>query len=107
MGKRRPTTPLPSGLPDTLHGAVVDAEVDLHGMRADEALRRVDGFLSTWDRQPAAATVRFITGKGNRSAGRPVLLNAVGDRLREELGGRIADMVLDAGGGGWLVRLKR
>lgn len=106
MGKRRTARPLRSELPQTLHGAVVDAEVDLHGMQVTEALRRLEGFFDSCDRQAHVSVVRVITGKGNRSAGRPVLLNAVGDRLRDELGGRITDLVLDAGGGAWLARLR-
>jgi len=107
MGKRRTAKPLRSRLAETLHGAVADAEVDLHGMRRADALRRVDGFRDTWQRQPSATVLRLITGKGTHSEGDAVLLGAVGDRLREELGDRIADVTLDSGGGGWLVRLKR
>ena len=105
MGKRRPATPLPSILPDTLYGASVDAQLDLHGIRTVPAIQRVEGFLAGWvDRKPGAV-LRIITGKGTHSIDGPVLLEAVGDMLRQRIGGQITDMVRDSGGGGWVVRL--
>ncbi len=106
MGRRRPTRPEPPELPDTLYGAFVEAELDLHGMRADAALRRVDGFLESWRRGRPGAVVRIVTGRGHHSEGEPVLLGVVGDLLRDELGGRLEDMVPDSGGGGWVVRVR-
>ncbi|MDH5590531.1 MAG: Smr/MutS family protein [Gemmatimonadota bacterium] len=107
MGKRRPTTPSPPDLPETLHGAVADAELDLHGMNVQQALRRVENLLETWARRQPGAVLRVVTGKGTRSADGPVLLGAVGDFLREETGGRVAEMIRAAGGGGWMVRVGR
>lgn len=105
MGKRRPANVDPPELPDSLHGAFPDATVDLHGLKAHTALQRVENLLATWTRRQPGAVLRIVTGKGNRSADGPVLLGAVEELLREELGGRVADMTLDAGGGGWLVRV--
>ena len=106
MGKRRPTHVQPPKLPETLHGARPDATVDLHGMRAHQALRRVESLLTTWSARQPGAVLRIITGKGNRSGGAPVLLGTVEELLRDEMGNRVSDMVLDAGGGGWLVRVE-
>ncbi len=105
MGKRRPATPLASKVRETLYGATVRAELDLHGLRAEQAIQRVELFVDTWSRREPDAVLRIITGKGNRSAGAPVLLEAVREWLRQESGDKVADMVRDAGGGGWLVRV--
>ena len=105
MGKRRTARPSSSEIPDTLHTSVPDAEVDLHGLTRDQAVRRVEMLLDTWERRGGAPVLRVVTGRGNRSRGDAVLLHAVGDRLQAELGGRLADMTRDAGGGGWLVRM--
>ncbi len=105
MGKRRPTTPLPSTISATLYGAQVDSELDLHGLGADQALRRVRSFLDTWQLRRPGAILRIITGRGNRSSGAPVLLEAVRELLNGERGHQISEVIPDAGGGGWVVRL--
>lgn len=105
MGKRRTTNPRSSDLGGSLHAAIPDDRIDLHGMTRDQALRRVEMLLDTWERRGGEAVLRIVTGRGNRSKGEPVLLHAVGRRLREELDGRIAEMARDVGGGGWLVRM--
>lgn len=107
MGKRRTREPLPSDIRGSLHGALPDREVDLHGLTEAQALQRVDMLLDTWARREGSFVLRFITGRGRRSDGDAVLLHAVGDRLREELGGRVVEMVRDMGGGGWLVRVEQ
>lgn len=104
MGKRRPAHVPPPELPPTLHGAHPDQTLDLHGMKAHEAERRVESLLETWSRRQTGAVLRIVTGKGNRSAGAPVLLGTVEAILRDDP--RVAEMVLDAGGGGWLVRVR-
>ncbi len=104
MGKRRPTHVSPPKLPPTLVGARPDATLDLHGMRAHQAVQRVDNLLTTWTARAPGAVLLVVTGKGNRSPGEPVLLNAVEERLRGD--SRVADMTLAAGGGGWLVRVR-
>lgn len=105
MGKRRPSEPLPSDIRGSLHGALPDAEVDLHGLTEAQALKRVDMLLHTWARREGGFVLRIITGRGRHSDGEAVLLHAVGDRLRDELGGWVVEMARDAGGGGWLVRV--
>ena len=105
MGRRRTAKPSESELRGTLHAAVPDAEIDLHGLTRDQAVRRVEMLLDTWERRGRAPVLRIVTGRGQHSAGDPVLLHAVGDRLQAELGARLEDMTRDAGGGGWLVRM--
>jgi len=73
-------------------------------MKAHEAELRVESLLETWSRRQPGAVLRIVTGKGNRSAGAPVLLGTVESILRGDP--RVADMVLDAGGGGWLLRVR-
>lgn len=105
MGKRRTSEPLPSDIRGTLHAETPDQVIDLHGLAREQALRRIDQLLDTWERRRGTAVVRIITGRGRRSDGEAVLLHAVGDRLREERGERVQDMVRDMGGGGWLARV--
>lgn len=109
MGKRRPARVDPPELPDTLIGAFPDHEVDLHGLSAAQATRRVDSLLTTWLRRKPGAVLKIVTGLGNRSHGGPVLLYAVEDFLRAELardeGRRITEMTRASGGGGWMVRV--
>jgi hypothetical protein len=93
------------GVPDTLHFAVVAAEVDLHGFTGDQAERRADGFLRGWALREPGAVVRVITGRGAGSDGAPVIQT----RIRTGLDGVWADLVeewaVDIGGGAFLVRL--
>ncbi|MBT8488935.1 MAG: hypothetical protein HKN72_06400 [Gemmatimonadetes bacterium] len=105
MGKRRTAHPSESRIRDGLHAAFPDAEVDLHGLRREQALVRVDQVLDTWARRGGHPVVRIITGRGNRSAGDAVLLSAVEEHLRGEVGDRVAEMARDPGGGAWLVRI--
>lgn len=104
MGKRRPTHVPPPNLGPSLVGAHADFAVDLHGMRAHQAVQRVENLLTTWARRQPGAVLRIVTGKGNHSAEGPVLLKAVEEVLRGD--SRVADMSMDAGGGGWLVRVR-
>ena len=106
MGKRRTGKPLPSDIGGSLHSALPDAEVDLHGLTRDQALRRGEMLLDTWQRRGEGAVLRIVTGRGRHSDGEAVLLHAVGELLREELDDRISDLARDVGGGGWLVRMR-
>ena len=64
-------------------------EVDLHGMRVEEALRRLTGFLVS-ARSARLRTVLVITGKGLHSDdGRGVLKEAVERWLRDQGQGRV------------------
>jgi DNA-nicking Smr family endonuclease len=89
------------------HDALLDARpaatLDLHGFGGDEARAA----LRTWlARQRSGTVVHVITGKGKRSPGRPVLRSVVSGMLKGELAARIADWALDAGDGGYVVRLR-
>ncbi len=106
MGKRR----IPKVEPDpirTLHGSLPEETLDLHGMSAQEAERRVEFFLDRWARSEPGAVLRIITGKGARSPGTPVLRGRVRELLDEELTGVVQEWAVDAGGGGFLVRVRR
>ena len=105
MGRRRPQPVDPPRLRGSLHTAIPNHTVDFHGLKAAQAALRLENLLETWVRLQPGAVLRIITGRGNRSPDGPVLLELVGDLLRDEMGGRIADVARDAGGGGWLVRL--
>ena len=61
----------------------IDAELDLHGMRADEAKRATAGFLAA-ARDGGARCVRIVHGKGLRSKGDgPVLKQRLDGWLRQ------------------------
>jgi DNA-nicking Smr family endonuclease len=106
MGRRRPRAAKPSGPRDSLHFAVVLDERDLHHLTAEEAAVQLESFLLGWSRQRPGAVVRVITGRGNRSAGGPVLQ----PRVRELLTGRLAHLVedyaLESGAGAYRVRVR-
>lgn len=107
MGRRRPATPLASDLTGTLHGARPVSEVDLHGHTQDQAVRRARDFLHEWSQRAPGAVVRIITGRGNNSQDGPVLLDATRLLLqREQKAGLVQEWTRDAGGGGWLARLR-
>ncbi len=106
MGKRRFTKPEPSGPINILHGAVAEAELDLHRETADSAQQKVEWFLERWARQRPGGVVRIITGKGSRSTEGPVLLPMVRDLLNGALADRIDDWTTETSGGSVLVRLK-
>jgi len=90
----------------SLFAARVTAVLDLHGRTASEAREAVRSFLSLCARRWPGSVVHIITGKGNRSAGRPVLRGAVAGMLRGELASRIADWARDPDEGGFLVRMR-
>jgi DNA-nicking Smr family endonuclease len=90
----------------TLHGSIPVESLDLHGLRADQAERRVRSFLDGWARREPGAVVRVVTGKGARSAGPPVIRDRVLALLTDELSHRVADWAVDSGGGAYLVRVR-
>jgi DNA-nicking Smr family endonuclease len=106
VGKRRK---IPVVQPDpirTLHGTLPMDELDLHGLNADQAERRLRGFLEGWARQEPGAVVRIVTGKGARSQGAPVLRTRVLELLQGELARQVEDWAVDQGGGAYLVRVR-
>ena len=87
----------------------VEYQLDLHGLRREEALAALPRFLKS-ALQKGQKAVLVITGKGNHSAEEPVLQQAVASWLRE--GGR--ELVLEfapapremGGGGAFVVFLR-
>lgn len=106
MGKRRPRSPEPSGPVDTLHGAIVDDERDLHQLTAHEAEAQLEALLRGWNARRAGAVVRVITGRGNRSPGGAVLQPLVRRLLAGRLAPWVEDFVLERGAGAYLVRVR-
>lgn len=105
MGKRR-IPQVSYEPPDTLHFAVVAAEVDLHGLTGRQATQRAATFLSSWAHREPGAVVRVITGRGVGSEGAPVIQTKVRDLLNTELAPQIDEWAIDFGGGAFLVRVR-
>lgn len=83
----------------------IAAELDLHGLLRDEALFRLEHFISSAASKGLPA-VLVITGKGMNSPDGPVLRRAVEHWLREEGTGRVAEFApapRDKGGSGAFV----
>ena len=89
------------------HDALLDARpaatLDLHGFGAAEARAAVTALVR---RHRSGAILHVITGKGKGSAGKPVLRSAVSGLLKGELAVLVAEWSLDAGEGGFLVKLR-
>lgn len=83
----------------------IDLELDLHGMTRDEALAAIKHFITgAYNRGQKAVLV--ITGKGNNSAGEPVLQAAVMSWLRDSGKNMVAEFApapVQMGGSGALV----
>jgi DNA-nicking Smr family endonuclease len=105
MGKRRETRPSDS-TPRTLHSELVADELDLHGLTAEQAERRLEMFLDRVAVSGPGGVVRVVTGRGAGSAGRAVLQEVVRDALNGWLRHRVAEWAVDLGGGAYLVRVK-
>jgi DNA-nicking Smr family endonuclease len=106
VGRRREARPS-DGTPRTLHGEPVVGEVDLHGLTAEQAERRLEMVLDRIAARSPGGVVRVITGRGAGSAGGPVLQGVVRDALTGWLRHRVADWAVDVGSGAYLVRVKR
>jgi dsDNA-specific endonuclease/ATPase MutS2 len=103
MGRRSSSSDPPNPF-EPLSGPIADT-LDLHGMRASEALPAVTAFLQRAQRRAPGALVHIITGKGRGSPGRPVLKTRVRTHLRSaEV--PVADFGVDLDGGGYIVRLR-
>jgi DNA-nicking Smr family endonuclease len=105
MGKRRTAKPK-AAAPQTLHGAVVADELDLHGFALEAAEHRLEAFLETHAVRTPGGVVRVITGKGKGAGSRPVLQDAVREALDGWLARHVSDWSVDMGGGAYLVRLR-
>jgi DNA-nicking Smr family endonuclease len=105
MGKRR--IPVVSGgEPRTLHGRTVAARLDLHGLTAAQAERRVDSFLQAASRAHRGQVVKIVTGKGSRSDGPEVMRDLVRGAIVERHADAIADWGVETGGGAYLVEMR-
>jgi DNA-nicking Smr family endonuclease len=86
-------------------GVRIDLQLDLHGLTRDEALENLDRFVKgAYNRGQKGVLV--ITGKGNNSAGEPVLKSAVAGWLREKGKGMVSEFIQapnDMGGSGAVV----
>jgi len=105
MGKRR--APIVSGgEPRTLHSETPAATLDLHGLNAATAERRVDTFLEASGRAHRGRVVKIVTGKGTRSGGPEVMRELVLEALTDHLAHLVDDWGVETGGGGYLVRMR-
>lgn len=84
----------------------VAAELDLHGCDAAQARQAVERVLRGKGGARSGEVVHIITGRGNHSAGTPVLRSLVGGIIRGEVGQRVAEYSKDENEGGYLVRLR-
>lgn len=105
MGKRRIPT-ISGGTPSTLHGRLVAATLDLHGLRAADAERRVASFLEARARSHRGEVVKIVTGRGSRSEGPEVMRDLVRGLITEDLAHLVADWGIGTGGGAYLVELR-
>jgi DNA-nicking Smr family endonuclease len=90
----------------TIH---IAEELDLHGFLKDEALKRLEHFITSAYARGSRA-VLVITGKGINSPGGPVLPGAVAAWLREQGKGLVAEFLTaprDKGGSGAIVAFLR
>jgi DNA-nicking Smr family endonuclease len=105
MGKRRIPT-VQASTPRTLHGAIVVARLDLHGLTVDQAERKLEMFLGRVVAQEPGEVVRIVTGKGTGGGGPPQIREMVRDALTGWLAPTIDEWSIDVGAGAYLVRVK-
>jgi len=79
--------------------------LDLHGETAESARRRVELWLRNQQRL-GERLVRVVTGRGRHSPAGPVLLEEIGDLLRELQGELVTAARLESSGGAYLVELR-
>ncbi|HEX5724821.1 MAG TPA: Smr/MutS family protein [Longimicrobiaceae bacterium] len=80
--------------------------LDLHGRSGDEARRQAERWLRARQAE-GARTVVVVTGRGNRSAGPPVLRGEIEDLLAALRGTLVSGFSPVDGGGGFRVELRR
>ena len=83
------------------------ATLDVHGLTARQAERRVRDFIITHSRFAAGRVVHVITGKGTHSEGPAVLWELVRDMLADEVAEYVDEFSGMVGGGGWVIRLEQ
>ncbi len=113
MGRRRRRRPAEEGVPvaPELGGiALLISEMpvdtlDLHGLTAGQARARIGDFLRTRAVLSSGRVVHIVTGRGNRSEGRPVLPGVAREALAGALAPYVAEQAGLPGGGGIAVRL--
>lgn len=93
-------------VPRSLHTEHVADELDLHGLTAVAAERRLEMFLDRAAVTVRGEVVRVITGRGAGSPGPPVLQGLVREALTGWLAHRVEEWAVDVGSGAYLVRVK-
>lgn len=106
MGRKRRLAQVSGHPQGGLLGQIPVRELDLHGVKADQAERMVRALLQTFARGGSGQVVRIITGKGNRSSGTPVLMPLVRRLLETSLASFVAEFRVDQDGGSYLIRVK-
>ena len=112
MSKRRKrmkqgaSPPISTGIAGLLSEMAV-ASLDLHGLTAAQAQRRLQDFITTHGNASAGQVVHVITGKGSGSEGPAVLWELVRGMLADQAMEKVDEYAGMLGGGGWVIRLKR
>ncbi len=106
MGRKRRLAQVSGHSEGGLLAEIPVRELDLHGVNGDQAERMVRALLMTGARIGSGRVVRIITGKGNRSAGGPVLMPLVRRLLETSLASLVAEFRVDRDGGSYLVRVR-
>ena len=83
------------------------ASLDLHGLTAAQAQRRLRDFITTHGNASSGQVVHVITGKGSGSEGPAVLWELVRGMLADQAMEKVDEYAGMLGGGGWVIRLKR
>jgi DNA-nicking Smr family endonuclease len=97
--------PILSGIALLLSEHPVD-KLDLHGLTADQAERRVIAFMERQIVTASGRVIHIITGKGTGSVGASVLPGLVRDLLDYDLADLVRERAGLPGGGGVAVRLR-
>ena len=90
---------------DPLLDAKSVATLDLHGFTVSESDGAVRNFLQAWQRRAPGKIVHVVTGRGQGSAGGPVLRTRVGRLLGDEMSPLVRTFVRDVNEGGYMVEL--
>lgn len=104
MARRKRGPPGPGVSPEAW--GTVYPLLDLHGLTGGEAVRRADAWLRARQAE-GERTVVVVTGRGNRSAGLPVLRGEIEHLLSGLQGTVVARFAATDGQGGFRVELRR